>query len=346
MNADLVSLESFLSEVKNHLPQDRETAIFELGGRGHYENPTTDLLAFFLNPDADHGLRDLFLSAFLECIGEGNSQLDMSCVKIWREEPTANQNRIDLLILGQDWCLIIENKIYHGPSNPFRDYEAHAEKLGKEKKLFSILAPKKILPPTGSATPDLWKPVAYKEYLQKLQDRMATKFFDVPFSKWHVFAREFILHIKNELYNPPMKPEDAEFVENHAAELIQARILLQHYPGYLRSVVKEKIEKEFGYAVDDVDVNLQWAIQITSPKKWRKITSIWLCYQGNDESGPTGIPNGKFAVWLWSDDSNLKPDAMEYKGKEKRWETGKDKNLVEAVDCIIHLVKLIEVQPA
>ena len=35
----------------------------------------------------------------------------MSFVRILREEPTVEQNRPDLTILGQDWCLIIENKI-------------------------------------------------------------------------------------------------------------------------------------------------------------------------------------------------------------------------------------------
>ena len=116
MNADLESLESVLSEVKNHLPQDRETTIFELGCRGYYENPTTDILAFFLNPDAEHGLGDMFISTYLVCMNVDPSRIDMSCVGIKDQVETANGNFIDLQIRGQDWCLIIENKIYHwGP---------------------------------------------------------------------------------------------------------------------------------------------------------------------------------------------------------------------------------------
>ena len=75
MSDDLKSLESFLDEVEKHIPPAKETTIFGVGGRGYYENPATDLLKYFLKPDAGHGLGDLFLSTFLECIGEGHRQL-------------------------------------------------------------------------------------------------------------------------------------------------------------------------------------------------------------------------------------------------------------------------------
>ena len=66
MNAEL---ESFLNEVKSHITPAREMTLFALGGRSYYENPASDLLKFFLKPDAEHGLKDLFLSTFLECMG-------------------------------------------------------------------------------------------------------------------------------------------------------------------------------------------------------------------------------------------------------------------------------------
>ena len=55
MNPDL---ESFLSDVSNHVAPVKELTVFSVGGRGYYENPTTDLLAFFLRPDAEHGLKE------------------------------------------------------------------------------------------------------------------------------------------------------------------------------------------------------------------------------------------------------------------------------------------------
>ena len=359
MNADLESLESVLSEVKNHLPQDRETTIFELGCRGYYENPTTDILAFFLNPDAEHGLGDMFISTYLVCMNVDPSRIDMSCVGIKDQVETANGNFIDLQIRGQDWCLIIENKIYHWAANPFKDYEAHAEKSCKGKRFFSILAPTRTKPPNGSATPGLWKPVSYKEYFQKLRERMATRFFDVPFSKWHILAREFILHIENELYNPPMKKQDADFVEKYATEFIQAQDLLNKYPDCLRDIVKEEIAKKVCYS-QDIEVASHWAIFVSSPKKWGK-ACIWLCYQKNDPQHSPISPDG-FDILICPNDGELKPDKINadqgdlLKDMEHHehmacfegascWKTkGSLKTRDEAISFIIRLIKLIELQ--
>ena len=55
------NLESVLNEVKKYVTPAKEPTLFAVGGRGYYENPASDLLAFFLKPDAEHKLKDLFL---------------------------------------------------------------------------------------------------------------------------------------------------------------------------------------------------------------------------------------------------------------------------------------------
>lgn len=54
---DILALEALLNQMKS-LPQPRKTEanIFSSGARGHYENPVSDVLAFFLDPDGGHGL--------------------------------------------------------------------------------------------------------------------------------------------------------------------------------------------------------------------------------------------------------------------------------------------------
>jgi PD-(D/E)XK nuclease superfamily len=258
MNDDLESLRSFLNEVEKHITI-KEPTLFAVGGRGHYENPASDLLAFFFRPNGEHGLGSLFLSTYLECIGQEPHRF-MDVVSVEREV-VIDGGRIDLKILGQDWCLIIENKIYHGLSNPLEDYEAHANKSGKGTKIFSILLPDRI------ATPDLWKPVFYKDYCQKLRERMATKFFDAPFSKWHIFAREFILHMENELYNPPMKPEDAKFVEDNADKFVEAQKLSGQYQEFVREELKRKLEASVSGHTFNVN-DVRWGFRCSTPQ-WR-----------------------------------------------------------------------------
>lgn len=352
VNDDLKSLGSFINEVEKHITI-KEPTLFAVGGRGHYENPASDLLAFFFRPNGEHGLGNLFFSTYLECIEQQPRQF-MDVVSVEREV-VIEGGRIDLEILGKDWCLIIENKIRHKPFNPFGNYEAHADKSGKGKKLFSILSPHKTDLPEGSATTGRWKPVFYKDYCQKLRERMATKFFDAPFSKWHIFAREFILHMENELYNPPMKPEDAKFVEEHAAEFIQARSLLEQYPAYLGQVVEEMVEKELGY---EIEVKQGWAIFIRSPKNQGN-AAIWLCYQTNDYGYPIISTDG-FDIRVYPDEGELKrgqsnadqsnlPKGMRGMRDENGyyWATEKSfKDRDEAIKFTIPLIKLIERPPA
>src|ERR1039457_4692677 len=117
-------LEDFLNEIGKHVPPPKERTLFSLGGKGYYENPASDLLAFFLKPDAEHGFKDLFLKAFLECMKGGYADLGTAGATVRREDVTEEGNRPDLVVQGQDWVLLIENKIYHAQVNPFETYEA------------------------------------------------------------------------------------------------------------------------------------------------------------------------------------------------------------------------------
>ncbi|HEY5233562.1 MAG TPA: PD-(D/E)XK nuclease family protein [Verrucomicrobiae bacterium] len=271
MNADL---ESFLKEVGAYVAPTKEATLFAIGGRGYYENPASDLLAFFLKPDAEHGLKDLFLSTFLECVKmkEDYRKFNLSYVDIKREVPTDDNKRIDLQILGVDWCLLIENKIYHWQANPFPTYEAHAKRL-REKTVFSILSP------DGQSEAKGWSGVSYKSYCQALRERMAAIFFTRLFSKWHIFAREFILHMENELYIPPMKPEQVAFVEKHAAQIAEVQKLATQYQSFILQEVKRCLNDSLlGHIFDTRDE--AWAFRCTSPQ-WGNNDMVLIKPNGN-----------------------------------------------------------------
>ena len=52
---------------KIELP-DLEKTIFSIGCRGHYENPTSDILAFYLDPEAEHQLGSLVLDSLFSAL--------------------------------------------------------------------------------------------------------------------------------------------------------------------------------------------------------------------------------------------------------------------------------------
>lgn len=71
---------------------------------------------------------------------------------------TDDGSKIDLQILGSDWSLLIENKIYSPLGNPLGSYEAHATRL-RAKTFFSILSP------DGQSAAG-WTAVSYQAFCQ------------------------------------------------------------------------------------------------------------------------------------------------------------------------------------
>jgi hypothetical protein len=234
---DIDTLQSFIGRSRTYHTATKEFTLFGTAGRGYYENPASDLLAFFMRPDAAHGLKDLFLATFMECARMDDTEFDTNAVDIWREVLTEDAKRIDLQILGPDWCLLIENKINHWKNNPFESYESHAARLGKKKARFCILSP------DGISDRPRWKGIAYKEYCCKLRERMSEAFFDSQFSKWHMFAREFILHMEHELDDPPMTPEQIAFVEKNADEIAAVQNLSSQYREFATTEIRSALEQ-------------------------------------------------------------------------------------------------------
>jgi hypothetical protein len=236
-------------------------SLFALGGRGYYENPTSDLLAFFMRPDGVHGLGDLFLVPFLECMPPpGSPPLDLSRVSVNREVPTSG-GRIDLLVLGPDWCLVIENKIRHGQVNPFTDYERYARDL-RPRSFFAVLSPE------GRCAQPGWVGVSYRSYLAALRGRVSRRIEKSAPGKWLVFAEELILHLESELDLTPMTPEQVALVEKNAPQIAKAAQLAADYRVHVRRILKDKLDETLrDHAIGVVDEG--WAYRCTSAR-WRE----------------------------------------------------------------------------
>ena len=257
MSTELKQLSQLLRDAEATIPQEPEPSIFSVAGRGHYENPTSDLLAFFMRLNGPHGFRDLFLRAFLECCCLSDQIRNLEWVDIAREVQTSG-GRIDLLLQGIDWCLVIETKIWHIQNNPFSDYKAYADSLGKSSYLV-------ILSPSGASSVEDWTGVSFRDYCTVLRRALGEQAFRNSLTKWYVFAREFILHLENELYDSIMEPKSAAFLENNAAAVLRLKDLIEQYPETLRVELQERLKAHIG---DDVSAeNQNWAIRF-SCKRW------------------------------------------------------------------------------
>lgn len=217
---DLSELNALLAHLKS-LPQPNKTELnlFSIGARGHYENPISDLLAFFIDPDAGHDLSTLVLEAFMECI-PGSYDIALSSPPS-REVMTPTGSRIDVLLESDEWVMALENKIWHQQNNPFNDYSEHLELKHPSKSHLLV-----VLSPEGTA-PSGWCGVSYRQFLAVLSPKLGMAYVESPLNKWLILLREFILHLESLMGKNIIASETETFVLENLHN-IQELILLKN----------------------------------------------------------------------------------------------------------------------
>lgn len=117
----------------NSLPQSkRHISIFEVCGYPHYENVCSNVLAFYLHPDKEHGLGCLLLSSLLKLAGQV-IESKIRTIKVEREHPTISGGRLDLLVLSDAHAIRIENKIFHHLHNDLIDYKNTIDQIAGDQ---------------------------------------------------------------------------------------------------------------------------------------------------------------------------------------------------------------------
>jgi PD-(D/E)XK nuclease superfamily protein len=282
---DEENLRRLLQEMKKFDRLDREKNIFSIGARGYYENPTSDLFSFFLDPTGDHMLGDLVLSCLLECLPDSKPFPVLDDAPE-REYITEAGNRIDILLNGHDWVLVIENKLEHSPANPFEEYKASIEQnehfLGKHK-YFVILAPYN---PYVSG----WAWISYRCLLDKVRKRLGERFVTSGFSKWGMFLREFLLNIEAQV-GRDMNENEFNFIQGNYADISFLLALHEDYMNRLSEIVRRASEEVLG--VNPVNVKRH---------NWKSdgiALRVYLKQGRQDNATLLVCPDGKFRIQFY-----------------------------------------------
>ena len=193
--------EALISEFRALDSTEKEMNFFDVGVRGHFENPTTELLSFFLDPAKPHDLGDSFFKGLEAAIAKDKVLLDLGELEsVETEVVTQNGKRIDLVVETENALILIECKIYHHQNNPFDEYTAFGN--NRISKPNQDSSPKKliklVLCLSGKISPDLtakdWKGLSYNDLVQHIEQNLSITILNNPYNKWALFAREFLLH--------------------------------------------------------------------------------------------------------------------------------------------------------
>lgn len=315
--------EKILLEAKLNAPKESEATIFDTAFRKHHENPTTELLAFFIDPNEAHDLGLIFYDGFISSLKDISDELEDldfgGFQKIGIEQTVADQKRIDLWLETEKTLILVELKINHRQNNPVSHYDAWGKKEAKYEKKQLI---KLVVCLEGITEFKNWYSISYSHLVKHIRTTLGKSSFDRPLSKWTIFAREFLIHLINlkEVLETDMDVID--FVIKNYKEIQELFILREK----AYKEIEQHILNEYGAVFEERNYKLvserrekkeakAWRFKNT---KFKSNTDIALYLYFNEK------PSSE--VWLCFDLNKKNPEII--KTINSRVKKGKYKNQI------------------
>ena len=211
----------------NALPHTKRGRTFmEISGYPHYENVCSNILEFYFDTTAEHGLQDLLISAFLRMAGEESIIVD--AISVTREDNTGN-GRIDLVIEGESFIIAIENKIFHWLANDLDDYSnsIYLRSKGKQIVIKVVLGLTQI--ESEKIRSSGFVSYTYKQLWQEVCNLLG-RYIANANPKWVTYLLDFMETTANLAgQNMELKPTDQFFIEHNDA----IEIMLTEHKAFL-----------------------------------------------------------------------------------------------------------------
>lgn len=223
-----------LKESVNSIPKfifEKEKNIFDIGTRGFYENPFTDVLSYILSSKSEYKGRNIFLKHLLkDCFPEEVVNSFIEKCYTTTQHITGLGNRIDLILYNDQYLILFENKIFHPLNNPLDDYAQDiTSKYPHLEKYFVIMSYK------SEQVPKDWKYINIQHAFYKILKDSSASLND----KWDFFINDFLLQFsdKNKL---KMEQDITEFIEGNFSQILDAKDRLDHYIEGLAKQIENK----------------------------------------------------------------------------------------------------------
>lgn len=203
----------------------------------HFENVLSNIYAFFLDPNEEHGFDGLFIDALIAVISSKlNKQIypfDISdpeeSIEVNREYSTKNNGRIDILLRNPTHAIIIENKIYHVLGNDLNDYRETLVQEGyKKENIFGIVL---SLYNQDSNNRNEFINLTHLELVDELEKSLDS-YDTTTLTKYHHFLRDLIQNIKN-LTLSNMKTAQIDFYLKNSEKIREAANLKEAFEYHL-----------------------------------------------------------------------------------------------------------------
>jgi hypothetical protein len=191
----------------------------QVAGFPHYEVVCSNVLAFYLDPRKEHGLGDLMLRGFLECIAADDHAIPEA--KVSREQRTEEGRFLDLLVETPAFVLGIENKIRAPLYNDLDDYARTVREAGRELQVQShcVLLTLRALSDRDSARARLsgFLPVTYRALIAAVRTRIG-HYAAAADTKFLTYCTDF-METLDQLAGSPLDRARSQFFDRRAVEV-------------------------------------------------------------------------------------------------------------------------------
>ena len=187
----------------------KSESIFDIAGYPHYENVCSNILAFYLNPNNEHGLGNLLFSSLMNLAGGSESQQDN--IQVNREVSTNKGGRLDIIIETDNQLIGIENKIFHHLNNDLADYSESIDKWA----IFNQLDTIKVILSTRRETESYgFICITYEDFWARIREQLGS-YITTSSQKWVLYLIDFMSSIdKLNGRNMEIDRNDQFFVDN------------------------------------------------------------------------------------------------------------------------------------
>lgn len=273
MEDELNGLQELLDRFNELNIKEREGPTFmEIARFPHWETVWSNILAFYLDPNEEHGLHDLMLKSISQAAGLDISVLGSSDIEVQTEYATEKGNRIDIVVFANNFILGIENKVNAPLDNELSDYAKTLDELAADGELdcYKLVLSKNPTKPTHG-----FISLRYTDLIQTLRHNIGA-YTDYANSKYLLFLLDFMKNIQKQIDTGGMG-DNKEVTEFLYANAEKVEKLLKYY---------NEFQKDLDRKLDDIDKLINRDSIVSIPEGVKTKARISGC-------GP-GKPNARF----------------------------------------------------
>ena len=203
--------------------------------QSRFEEVCSRVLAFYLNPNAEHEMKDLWLSALLSAIGKSDYYDYRHNIKVNIEE-SADGKRIDITIVSDDYVIAIENKITANLYNPLDIYKKHVSKVYPDKKQVLVVLSMKPILNTRSLTENGFLRCSYSDLFKEVNSSIGN-YISSANQKYLTFMIDFMKTINN--LNSANTQIEYDFFSKNRETIDE---LIKRYESYKAKIFSDQTE--------------------------------------------------------------------------------------------------------